>query len=65
MEKMKEEAAEKIREQRGKDEEMFATIKETLQGAFVELIEIETSKLSADFVQIKLLDQLKNNFAYR
>jgi len=62
---MKEEAAEKIREQRGKDEEMFATIKETLQGAFVELIEIDTSKLSADFVQIKLLDQLKNNFAYR
>lgn len=44
---------------------MFATIKETLQGAFVELIEIDTSKLSADFVQIKLLDQLKNNFAYR
>jgi hypothetical protein len=40
-------------------------MKEALEPKKIEVIELDTSKLSAEFVHIKLLDKLQSRFKYR
>jgi len=58
LEKMKEELGEKIKETHAKQTTFLEEMKEALEPKKIEVIEIDTSKLSAEFVHIKLLDKL-------
>ena len=65
LEKDVEKQAEKIKEQHAKDTEFLEGLKEALTAKFIPVIEIDTSTISAEFVNIKLLDRLKAHFNYR
>lgn len=62
---MKEALSEKIKEQHARDLEFLDTMKEALTSKFIPVIELETSKISAEFVNIKLLDKLQAHFKHR
>ena len=65
--KMKEARAEKIKEAIAKDEENLETLKTKLteEWSAVEVLELDTSKISAEFVHIKLLEKLSKHIKYR
>jgi len=65
--KMREARAEKIKEAIGKDEENLESLKTKLteEWSAVQVLELDTSKISAEFVHIKLLDMLKMHIKYR
>ena len=64
---MKEARAEKIKEAIAKDEENLETLKTKLteEWSAVEVLELDTSKISAEFVHIKLLEKLSKHIKYR
>ena len=67
MKKMREARAEKIKEAITKDEENLEGLKEKLTETWsaVEVLTLDTTKYSAEFVHIKLLDMLKKHIKYR
>ena len=67
LEKMRESRAEKIKEAVAKDEENLEGLKTKLteDWSAVQVLELDTSKISAEFVHIKLLDMLKLHIKYR
>ena len=67
LEKMRETRAEKIKEAVAKDEENLEGLKTKLteDWSAVQVIELDTTKISAEYVHIKLLDMLKLHIKYR
>ena len=67
LEKMKEERAEQIKATCESDETNLESLKTKLTEEWkaVEVLEIDTSKISAEFVHIKLLDMLKRHIKFR
>lgn len=67
LENMKEAKAEEIKAICEADEQNLETLKTKLTEDWkaVEVLELDTSKISAEFVHIKLLDLLKNHIKYR
>ena len=65
--KMKEARAEKIKEAIAKDEENLEALKTKLteDWSAVEVLELDTSKISAEFVHIKLLEKLNKHIKFR
>mmetsp|Transcript_46063 Transcript_46063/g.61010 ORF Transcript_46063/g.61010 Transcript_46063/m.61010 type:complete len:262 (+) Transcript_46063:1389-2174(+) len=65
--KMREARAEKIKEAITKDEENLESLKSKLteDWSAVQVLELDTTKISAEFVHIKLLDMLKLHIKYR
>ena len=67
LDKMKEDKSEEIKAIVESDETNLGTLKEKLTEEWkaVEVLELDTSKISAEFVHIKLLNMLENNIKYR
>lgn len=67
LDKMKEDRAEALKATCETDEANLETLKTKLveEWKAVEVFELDTSKISAEFVHIKLLDLLKNHIKYR
>ena len=67
LEKMKEERAEQIKATCETDEANLETLKTKLTEDWkaVDVLELDTSKISAEFVHIKLLDMLKLHIKHR
>ena len=62
---MREALSDKIKETHAKDTEFLEGLKEALTAKFIPVVELETSKISSAYVNIKLLDQLKAHFGQR
>ena len=64
---MMEERSEKMKALCEADETNLETLKTKLTEEWkaVEVLELDTSKISAEFVHIKLLNMLKNHIKYR
>ena len=67
LEKMKEDKAEQLKQICETDEANLESLKTKLveEWKAVDVVELDTSKISAEFVHIKLLDLLKNHIKYR
>lgn len=64
-EAMEEVEREKLREQRTNDDAMFEEFAQVLKDRLVFVVDDIKSDMSADFVNIKLLDRIKDNFQFR
>jgi hypothetical protein len=62
---MEEVEREKLREQRTNDDAFFEEFAQVLKDKLVFVIDDIKSDMSAEFVNIKLLDRIKDNFAFR
>lgn len=62
---MEEEEREKLRESRTADDTLFEEFFNVLEEKKIFVINDIKSDLSAEFVNIKLLDRIKENFIYR
>lgn len=62
---MEEVEREKLREQRAADDTFFEEFAQALKDKQVFVIDDIKSDTSADFINIKLLDRIKDNFQFR
>lgn len=62
---MEEEYREKLREQRTADDTLFDEFIQALKDKQVFVIDDIKGDMSAEFVHVKLLDRIKDNFAHR
>lgn len=59
---MEEVEREKLREQRTNDDTLFEEFAQILKDKFVVVIDDIKSDMSSDYLNIKLLDRIKDNF---